>query len=234
MAAEQAEAAEWLGVPLVADDTIIGALVIHGDSATVNYGRNDLRVLQRLAPSIVRAMERKKSEQVLRHMAHHDALTGLPNRPLFNDRFDVALRRAARHGEYLGLLYLDLNGFKQINDIHRHEAGDQLLRDFSQRLLKRLRDSDTVARMGGDEFTILLTSVHSPDCSRIVADKVRAALAEPFDLDGEPLLVSASIGTAIFPNDGHDREALLRAANVAMYSLKPEPGSPPQNPHAPA
>ena len=153
-------------------------------------------------------------------MARHDALTDLPNRTLFEDRFDTAIKRARRYGEHLALLYLDLNGFKRVNDALGHEVGDGLLREVARRLAQCVRESDTVGRMGGDEFTVLLNNIHGPEDVDVVADKVRAAIAAPFELDGRTLAISASIGTAIYPEQGDERGQLFRHADASMYAAK--------------
>lgn len=162
----------------------------------------------------------KRAENRLRHMAYHDALTELPNRPLFQDRFDMALRRARRDGERVALLYLDLNGFKAINDRYGHEAGDLLLREVARRIVRCVRESDTVARVGGDEFTVLLTNIRGWDSIWTVIERIRAAMGEPFEFDGHRASMSASIGTAVHPEDGDDPEQLLRHADATMYAMK--------------
>ena len=153
-------------------------------------------------------------------MALHDDLTDLPNRALFYDRFDTALRRADRDREYLGLLYLDLDDFKQVNDKFGHEVGELLLREVARRLVQCVRGSDTVGRMGGDEFTVLLTNIRRAESVDFVADKVRAAINAPFDLDGRTLTISASIGTAVYPEHGEDRDQVFRHADASMYTAK--------------
>lgn len=162
----------------------------------------------------------KHAEERLRHMAYHDALTGLPNRLLFQDRFNMALRRARRNREKIALLYLDLNEFKEVNDNYGHKAGDQLLRALVRRLVECLRESDTIARMGGDEFTMLLTDIHRPDAIDPVVEKVRAAVAKPFEFDECKITISASIGTAVYPDDGNDLDKLLHHADAGMYAMK--------------
>ncbi|GGS35492.1 sensor domain-containing diguanylate cyclase [Deinococcus knuensis] len=164
----------------------------------------------------------------LARRAHHDELTGLPNRSLLLDRLGQALLRLERHGGQCGLLFLDLNGFKEVNDRHGHEAGDGLLREVSRRLGSCLRGSDTAARFGGDEFVVMLPDVRSVDDARQVALRIGAALARPVTLhlpgsadEQTPVVrVGASVGVAVAPLHGLDAGALCRAADQAMYRAK--------------
>jgi len=210
----------WLGVPLISQNGVMGALVVQTDVGDICYTEEHKDLLQFVSTQIATVIERKQAESRLQHMALHDDLTDLPNRALFHDRFDTALRRADRGREYLGLLYLDLDEFKRINDTFGHEVGDLLLREVARRLVQCMRGSDTVGRMGGDEFTVLLTNIHGPDSVDLVADKVRAAISAPYDLDGRTLTISASIGTAVYPEHGGDRDQLFRHADASMYAAK--------------
>jgi diguanylate cyclase (GGDEF)-like protein/PAS domain S-box-containing protein len=214
------DGSQWLGVPLICPKGLVGALAVQSHRGPARYSEEDKGRLQFLSSGIAAELERKQAEAHLLHQVTHDALTGLPNRTLFDDRFDNALRRARRYGEHLALLYLDLDGFKQVNDSCGHEAGDRLLCEVAQRLAGCVRASDTVARMGGDEFTVLLTNIHGPQDAERVAEKLRVAIAAPFALDGRSLSVSASIGSAVFPEDGEEREPLFRRADAGMYAAK--------------
>lgn len=162
-----------------------------------------------------------QAEEELRFLAHHDPLTGLANRALFNDRLDVALRAAQRHDSNLALLFLDVNDFKGINDVHGHAAGDQVLRMIARRLQGCVRETDTVARMGGDEFTVLLTDIQSQGdvCEKVA--QILAVMAEPPDADSSVLTMpSCSIGIACYPADGEDADTLLSHADDDMYRIK--------------
>jgi diguanylate cyclase (GGDEF)-like protein/PAS domain S-box-containing protein len=162
----------------------------------------------------------KKAEERLEHLAHYDALTGLPNRTLFFDRFNHALSRVRRAAGSLALLFLDLDGFKLINDNLGHDSGDILLKGVSERLLTCVRESDTVARMGGDEFTLILESITgSADAGR-VAEKIIEVLAKPFNLGDNEKFIGASIGISVYPDDGDDTETLLKKSDSAMYAAK--------------
>jgi diguanylate cyclase (GGDEF)-like protein len=156
----------------------------------------------------------------IQHLAYHDTLTGLPNRQLFLDRLNLAISHAHRAQTRLAVFFLDLDRFKVINDSLGHAIGDRLLQAISRRLTSLLRDGDTVTRIGGDEFTILVPHLQHSDDAIVVARKVRDALKHPIELDGRELYVSTSIGISLYPNDGDDATALLRNADAAMYRAK--------------
>lgn len=156
----------------------------------------------------------------LRHMAHHDPLTGLPNRAMFEDRLDQALLRGERQGEGFAVLYIDLDGFKPVNDSAGHAAGDAMLRHVARRLEACLRKSDTVARIGGDEFAILLGDVADLDAALLVAAQCRATASQPMEFGDRQLAVGLSIGCACYPRDGKSAGELLRHADHAMYQAK--------------
>ncbi len=154
------------------------------------------------------------------HKAMHDSLTGLANRSLFHDRTDYALRLATRTREPVGLIGLDLDGFKQINDTLGHHTGDLLLKHVADRLIACVRETDTIARLGGDEFAILMPNVTSVDDAAEVAGRVLSAIREPVQLDGQTVEVGASIGVAVFPAHGDRIEQLVQRADAAMYTAK--------------
>ena len=164
--------------------------------------------------------ERIRVHEHLQHMAHHDALTDLPNRNLFLDRLQQSLNRARWHDRLVAVMFMDLDRFKIINDTLGHNVGDQLLLQLSRRLDKTVRDGDTIARFGGDEFAILLDDIDSDSHISSLAQKLLDTLTEPFKINKQDLYVTASIGVSIFPNDGEDSETLLRNADVAMYRAK--------------
>ena len=156
----------------------------------------------------------------LDHMAHHDALTGLPNRVLFRDRLEHALRLAERQHHLLSVMFMDLDGFKYINDSLGHAVGDQLLVEVSKRLRATLRESDTIARLGGDEFAMLLEFFGDQSEVAMMAEKILTAFSPPFIIEGRELYVSASIGVALSPIDDTDPDRLIQAADAAMYEAK--------------
>jgi len=216
---------DWLGVPLRAQTGVIGALVVQSHSGNACYARHDHELLQFVSVQIATAIERKRSELRLQHLALHDPLTDLPNRALFRDRLRLALNRARRQQVGMGLLYIDLDGFKQVNDRHGHAVGDQLLCAAVQRLQQCVRESDTVGRVGGDEFMVVLDGLGEAGHAALVAEKIRDALEQPFMLAGQRLHVSASIGIAIHPEHGQDGEALVRHADESMYRAKADGGN---------
>ncbi|MBU1041968.1 MAG: diguanylate cyclase [Proteobacteria bacterium] len=161
----------------------------------------------------------KASEERVRHMALHDSLTGLPNRQLFGDRLEQALRRARRNNTGVGLVYVDLDRFKELNDTYGHAHGDRVLMETALRLKACVRGSDTVARLGGDEFVLLLPDVAGPRDAQAVAEKVLEALYEPAAAGGK-MFLGASVGLACFPEHGDDQDSLLGRADAAMYVAK--------------
>lgn len=163
--------------------------------------------------------------QRLQHNALYDQLTRLPNRQLFDDRVRSAIARADREQGQFALLYLDLDKFKQVNDRHGHQVGDELLQHTAQRIVESLRHSDTVARFGGDEFVILLEQVDGEDTALALAEKVRSALASPLPLAEHLLQVLPSIGVALYPLHSLDIKALLLLADNAMYQAKSSGGN---------
>jgi diguanylate cyclase (GGDEF)-like protein len=156
-------------------------------------------------------------------LALHDELTGLPNRRLFSDRLSVSIERADRMSSRLALLILDLNGFKSINDTMGHQAGDQVLREVSSHLRKSVRASDTLARLGGDEFIIVTNDLGIDQRAVQLLDSVRIALDKPIMVEGRSMVVTASMGMAIYPDDAEDSIRLLRVADQRMYAAKAMP-----------
>ncbi|MFQ5519125.1 MAG: diguanylate cyclase domain-containing protein, partial [Mariprofundus sp.] len=160
--------------------------------------------------------ERKQFEEKLLQMAHFDQLTGLANRSLFHDRLNQVIAQSKRHKQQFALLYLDLDGFKAINDNLGHQSGDEILAETARRLKNSVRETDTVARLGGDEFIIILSDVHASDDIALVADKLLKAISKPFENSkGNP--INISIGIAIYPTETSDKDALITAADNAMY-----------------
>lgn len=163
---------------------------------------------------------RKHAELQLEQLAHHDALTGLPNRTLFEERLQQAMTRSKRHGHHAALLYVDLDDFKPVNDAHGHAAGDTLLQQVARRLAANVRESDTVCRLGGDEFVVVLDHLPHRQAAERIARALCAAIREPFLLEDQMLQISVSIGIALFPDDALDAHALTLNADTAMYGAK--------------
>jgi diguanylate cyclase (GGDEF)-like protein/PAS domain S-box-containing protein len=167
---------------------------------------------------------RKLAEDTIRWQAHHDVLTGLPNRTLFLDRLEQLLAISQRKRSSAAVAFVDLDRFKQINDTLGHAVGDRLLQEVADRLAGGIRAEDTIARMGGDEFTLLLPDLDQPEDAAKVAHKLLATLKRPLVLEGQELTITASVGISVFPHDGRDAQALLKNADVAMYRAKEQGG----------
>lgn len=185
------------GSPILLDGEFVGAVAVYTDIS-----------------------ERKQLEKQLAHLATHDGLTSLPNRLLFDDRLQLALAHANRNAQSVALMMLDLDNFKEINDSFGHSLGDKLLQAVSMRLTSLVRTSDTVARIGGDEFTLIFPGLaRSADATKI-GEKILTGFLKPFDLDGLELPMTSCMGIAIYPDDGEDRDLLMKKADAAMYRAK--------------
>ena len=164
--------------------------------------------------------ERKKTEVEIKKMAYHDHLTGLPNRRMFNERLEQAIFLAKRMERTFGIIFIDIDSFKIVNDTMGHDHGDELLKEIANRLLYATRKSDTVCRVGGDEFIISVQNLASPEDILIIADKLINCLREPIKLKGQDLFVTASLGISMYPADGEDVVTLIKNADIAMYTAK--------------
>jgi diguanylate cyclase (GGDEF)-like protein/PAS domain S-box-containing protein len=179
----------------------------------------------RLIAAIEDISRRKQAEEALLRMANHDSLTGLPNRVLLQDRLSHAILHAQRAHRQVGVMFIDLDRFKHVNDSLGHDAGDRMIVEIARRLAGSLRESDTVARQGGDEFVVVLADLSGPDDAAKVARKVLANLFQPLELCGQEVFPTASIGISMFPGDGPDSQALLKCADSAMYHAKAQGGN---------
>lgn len=215
-----ADWAGWLGVPLSTPGGTIGALVLKRYLGEAPWSDKELALLQYASTQIATAIERKQLHARLQHMAQFDALTGLPNRYLLHDRMVGALARAERSVGHLSVLFLDLDRFKQVNDTLGHKVGDGLLQEVARRMRDCVRESDTVARIGGDEFVVLLESIQDPSHALRVADKIRAALQQPIYIGQHTLQITPSIGVAHYPEHGASTDQLMAQADEAMYVAK--------------
>jgi diguanylate cyclase len=195
------------------------------DTEAIRVGAADYLIKNQIdAPLLERtlryAIERKSMEQHLARLAHYDSLTDIPNRILFRDRLEHAILLAERDSANFSLMFIDLNGFKQVNDNFGHDAGDEIIKVCAQRLNSCLRRSDLVARMGGDEFTLLLQNTDNNRDVALIAEKVIQSISQPTSIKGFDVVVGCSIGIAIYPQAGRDAETLLKHADMAMYKAK--------------
>ncbi|PLX86494.1 MAG: hypothetical protein C0617_00855 [Desulfuromonas sp.] len=213
-------------IPLRSGTGIIGLLQFN-DRRRGIFDLETIELFERLGSSIGIALERQKTEETLRdnekrlyHLAHYDALTNLPNRLLFQDRLQQGLHKARRGGQKLAVMFLDLDRFKNVNDSLGHEIGDRMLQAVARRLREQVRQADTVARFGGDEFVIMLEADQDIQEVVLVAKKILQSLQRPIELDEHQLYASASIGISLFPAYGEQVEGLVQCADVAMYRAK--------------
>ena len=190
-----------------------------------SFLKEERALLDTVCRQLGRIIENKRMEEDIRHLAYFDEITGLPNRALFNDRLKVALARAKRNKEKLAVMMLDLDQFKIVNDTLGHEAGDQLLQAVGNRLKGALRESDTVSRMGGDEFMVLLPSIAYEKSLTDIAQKILCSFREPFRVRDHELHVTTSIGISLYPKDGTGSDTLIKNADAAMYRSKAKGGN---------
>lgn len=215
-------------VPLLREGKAVGVILFHSREAAA-FDEETVELLERMAENVVfaidnfeREAERKLGEERIQFLATHDVLTGLPNRVMFSHVLNVTLEAAKRYRRRFALLFIDLDRFKFINDTLGHEAGDTLLKEIAARFKQTLRSSDAIARLGGDEFVLLIQEMNNSDQAEIVARKILASAIEPMMLAGQECQISASIGIAMFPEDGGDEQTLTKSADVAMYHAKQE------------
>ena len=206
-------------VPVCTDDKVRGVLCI-GRKQTGAFGTEELNFLQATSSVLATALQRIDSEARLAYLAQFDPLTGLPNRALLADRFAQMIVQARRHAAPLAVLFIDLDGFKAVNDMLGHAGGDGLLKQVAARLQSAVRAGDTVARISGDEFAIVLSELVRPEDAALVAQKIIDGLGAPVGVEDQEVFVTASVGIAAFPTDGDDAETLIGAADAAMYRAK--------------
>ena len=212
---------DWLGVPLKTNENeIIGVLTVQSYNDSVRFGDEEKNILQYVSDQIAIAIKRKQDELKIQHQAFHDQLSGLTNKALFNDRLEMAITQATRLNQLMAVMFIDLDNFKYVNDSLGHDIGDKLLKEVAIRLKKCLRKSDTVARWGGDEFTILLSQIRSVEDSFKLAKRILFEELNEIVIDNNRLHITASIGIALFPHDGEDQQTLIKNADTAMYRAK--------------
>lgn len=194
-----------------------GALPVHRHDELGDLARSFSDMEQQIG---LQMAELNASRDAMTHLAYHDALTGLPNRRMFEQRLEQALDRARRSSRPCALVFVDLDDFKSVNDKLGHAVGDAVLQAAAQAIVGAVRQVDTVARLAGDEFTVLCENVDTDDAAQHVLDKLRQAFAQPLQVDGQPMVVRASMGISLYPKDGDDARTLLASADVAMYQAK--------------
>lgn len=214
------EIASYAGVPCFDSQfKTIGYLSVMDDKPMLDKKRT-LSILKIFAARAGAELERKRTENAMRDMAYHDGLTGLPNRILLHDRLGMALLQAQRNNGLVGLLYIDFDHFKEINDTLGHDVGDKLLQEVGGRLKECLRQQDTVARLGGDEFILLLPEIANHDDAGILAQKLLEKVRPPIQIDEHELRITLSIGIGLYPSDGKDAKSLIKCADDALYAAK--------------
>ncbi|MBW4580560.1 MAG: EAL domain-containing protein [Tildeniella nuda ZEHNDER 1965/U140] len=209
-------------VPILVDSQFWGFIGFDDCKTQRRWSGNEESILVAMAASVGGALKRQQAEATIRYQAFHDLLTGLPNRMLFNDRLPLALANAHRNETMLAVMFLDLDRFKTINDTLGHAIGDQLLQAVATRLAECLREGDTIARWGGDEFTLLLPQISNAEDAAKAAQRLGEALKPAFYLETHELYISSSIGIALYPHDGDDAQTLLKNADAALYRVKEE------------
>jgi len=213
----------WLGIPLKIENKIIGSMILQSYTDPNLYSKKDIKLMEFVSQQIATAIERKQAEEKLKFLSLYDYLTKLPNRVLFYDRMRQEIAYAKREQKKFVLMFLDLDDFKKVNDKFGHDIGDQLLQVVAKRFSKLLRKTDTICRLGGDEFIILLPRLRQPRENTVdVARKIFSSLNEPFLIKDNKICINTSIGIALYPDDGEEGEVLIRSADKAMYVAKKE------------
>lgn len=205
--------------PTVSEGKPVGVLSFH----STKVREPDQRLLQAIGvigSQIGQYLQRKQAEERIQYLATHDGLTALPNRSMFSQQLNTAIHTARRYRRDLAVLFIDLDGFKSVNDDLGHEAGDRLLQEIAARLTACVRSSDVVARLGGDEFVALLQEAGEPEQIAIVAQRILSATIKPVVINGQECRVSASIGSCAFPKEAQDEQSLMKGADLAMYCAK--------------
>ncbi len=208
-----------IAIPMKSEECVVGFLGFQS-SGPREWQSESISLLRILANTLADAMAKTEAEREINYMAYYDHLTGLPNRLLFKDRLSQAILQAGRTGLSLGVIFLDLDSFKTVNDTLGHERGDELLFVIADRLKRCLRESDTVSRFGGDEFLLLINNLAEVSDIITVAKNIIAQFVQPFEMKGQEFYITASAGVAMYPADGVDADKLIKNADIAMYSAK--------------
>ena len=209
----------YIGSPLIIANEIIGAVSIKSFNKNIIYDEQQLTILKFISGQIAMAIDKVKSVEEMHYLAYYDKMTRLPNRTLFNDRAKIAFKNASRDDDKYVVLFLDLDEFKIINDTMGHNAGDQLLKTVSKRIVKSVREGDTICHWGGDEFTIL-SKIKNINDNKYLCERILKNIKKEILIDEEKVSCSVSIGGAIYPNDGDNIDDLIQKADMAMYVSK--------------
>jgi len=211
----------WLGVPLKVADKTIGSMVLQSYTNPKLYSEKDIKLMEFVSQQVATAIDRKRAEEKLKILSLYDSLTGLPNRILFYDRIKQEIAYAKREHKKFALMFFDLDNFKKVNDKFGHDIGDRLLQAIAESFKNLLRETDTICRLGGDEFIILLARLTLPrDNITDVLQKILNTLNKPFVIEGHQISINVSIGIALYPNNGQTGEELIKNADKAMYRAK--------------
>ncbi|MBF0566916.1 MAG: GGDEF domain-containing protein, partial [Nitrospirae bacterium] len=206
-------------VPILSGSDILGVLNMYVKEGYKRSTREE-DFLHSVANALAGIIKRKQVEESLKYLATYDTLTGLHNRIMFFDRLNQALNQSKRYGHKLAVLFLDLDGFKPINDTMGHDAGDRLLKKVAERLKNSVREADTVSRMGGDEFTVLLSRIEDYRTAELVVGKILKVINSPFCIEDKECSIGVSIGISLYPSDGENAETLIKNADTALYRVK--------------
>ena len=209
----------YIGSPLIIANEIIGAVSIKSFDKNTIYNEEQLTILKFISDQIAMAIDKVKSVEEMHYLAYYNKMTKLPNRTLFNDRAEIAFKNAARNNEKYIVLFLDLDEFKLINDTMGHNAGDQLLKTVSKRIVKSVREGDTISHWGGDEFTIL-SKIKNIDDNKYLCERILSNIKEKIIINRKKINCTVSIGGAIYPIDGNSIDDLVQKADMAMYVSK--------------
>ncbi len=209
-----------LMVPILVNNEFWGYIGFDDIEVERLWSKSEVSILSAIAASIGGALQRHHQEEMIRHQAYHDRLTGLPNRQLLDERLPIAIATAKQEGQQLAVMFLDLDRFKIINDTLGHAVGDELLETAAIRLTKCLRDNDIIVRWGGDEFILLLEGITSTEDTVQIAQRLLECLRPAFEIEGNKLYITGSIGLALYPQDGEDPETLIKNADTALYRVK--------------
>jgi len=211
----------WLGVPLKIADKTIGSMVVQSYTNPKLYSEKDIKLMEFVSQQVATAIDRKRAVEKLKILSLYDNLTGLPNRILFYDRIKQEIAYAKREHKKFALMFFDLDNFKEVNDKFGHDIGDLLLQETANRFKSLLRETDTICRLGGDEFIILLARLTRPEVNIVdIIQKILITLDKPFTIENHQISVSVSIGISLYPDNGQTGEELIKNADKAMYRAK--------------